>query len=176
MKLLPLSVLATILGAGAAQAQSMNVRAITDDVLREICVPFSSNRDMREVLSTAERLGYSVVAHEPGDLRRGAADAQPSPSGLALFRRHHGTVRVSIDHDRVLCGVAMEEGTVRAVAAAAAPHLRALGMTPAVDDVEGTPALSVWRGPGRQVVIAASPRHRPGVELTLEVAPQGRAN
>lgn len=154
----------------------MNVRAITDDVLREICVPFSRHRDMREVLGTAERLGYSVMAQEPADLRRGAADVQPSPRGLTLFRRHHGTVRVSMDHERALCAVAMEEGTVRAVAEAAAPHLRGLGMTPAVEDVAGTPALSVWRGPGRQVVIAASPHHRPGVELTLEMAPQDRAN
>ena len=171
MKRLLLSILAVMSSGGVAQAQSMNVRAITDDVLREICVPFARDRDMWAALGAAERLGYAVTSHDPIGLRLGAADAQPPPRGVVLFRRHRGTVRLSMDYGRGLCGVGIEEGTVRTMAEAAGPHLRTLGMAPVVEVVDERPSVSVWRAPGLQVVIAGSLHHRPGTELVLEVAP-----
>ena len=123
------------------------------------------------VLSAAERLGYAVTSHDPIGLRLGAADAQPPPRGVVLFRRHRGTVRLSMDYGRGLCGVGIEEGTVRTMAEAAGPHLRTLGMAPVVEVADERPSVSVWRAPGLQVVIAGSLHHRPGTELVLEVAP-----
>lgn len=173
MRTLSLSIIAVLIFGGVAQAQSMNVRAITDDVLRDVCGPFSRDRDMWAALGAAERLGYSVMSHDPVNLRIGAADAQPPPRGLVLFRRHRGTVRLSMDYGRGLCGVGIEEGTVRTVVEAAGPHLRGLGLEPVFEAVDERPAVSVWRGSGLQVVIAASLHHRPGVELVLEIAPGG---
>lgn len=162
--------------ASTAQAQSMNVRVITDNVMTEICGPFLRNPDMRAAQGAAERLGYAVTEPEPLGLNIGAAQAQPPPLALTLARQHHGTVRISLRSDRGLCSVGMEEASVRTVAETAAPHLRALGLSPVVEDLAGRPALSVWRGAGMQAVIAASPHHRPGVELVLETSRPAGAN
>ena len=56
------------------------------------------------------------------------------------------------------------------IAETAEPFLRDLGMAPALDEREGTNAISVWRGGNRQAVIARSPHHRPGSELVISVA------
>ncbi len=170
---LAVGLLALSAPAGAS-AQSMNVRQIVDDVVGQVCAPLAQGGDLRSAARAAERLGYSLVAVEP-DHRMGAADLQPEPRALIFTRRHHGTVRISRDYDHVLCSLGVEEGGVGRSAEAAEPHLRALGLTPVIDERDGDLPLSVWRGERTQAVIARSPHHRPGVEVILTVhAPRGR--
>lgn len=158
---LSLSVLALLSAAataGPAAAQSMNVRVIVQTVTAEVCAPFARRADVAAAIQNAERLGYRVI-ESGGDRRR----------AVTLFRQHHGTIRVSLSDGQGLCSIGVEEGTVAQVAAAAEPGLKALNLVPAIDDREGRPALSVWRGAALQAVIGPSPHHRPGVELILSV-------
>ncbi|MGQ2991477.1 MAG: hypothetical protein ACT6RD_04255 [Brevundimonas sp.] len=141
--------------APTAQAQSVNVRAVTDEVLSAVCGPFARAPDVEAARSAAQGLGYAVTAQDP-------------PRALTLTGRRQGEVRLSLIYGRGLCALGLAEGSVRTVAEAAAAHLEALGLSPVVSDPTGRPALVVWRGPDLQAVIAASPHHRPGVELVLE--------
>ena len=166
MKRLALAALA--LGAAqAAQAQSMNVPLITERVVRDICAPFIETGDMWPAISAAGSAGYRVVQVWPAHIRVGAASAQPEPSEIELRGDHAGTVRMRDEYGLLACSVGVPEGGVGRIAAAAEPHLRTFGYAPALDDRSGATALSVWRGGGRQAVIARSTEFRPGAELVM---------
>ena len=150
----------------SAQAQSMNIRQITRDAGGSVCAPFIDNRDMTAAIVAAELLGYRVRESEP-DNRAGSA---APPLAVRLWRNHGGWITLTRSDTLSFCAVGMAEGSVRTIAETAEPFLRDLGMTPALDEREGPTAVSVWRGEGRQAIIARSPHHRPGSELIMSVA------
>lgn len=161
-----------ILAAGlglspSAQAQSMNIRAITQDVGRGVCAPFIETRDMAAAISAGEALGYRVVDLEPDNQ---AETPNAPPRAASLERRHGGRITLSRTNSLSFCAIGMAEGGVATIAETAEPFLRDLGMTPALDEREGPAAVSVWRGENRLAVIARSPHHRPGSELVMSVA------
>ena len=150
----------------SAQAQSMNIRQITRDAGGSVCAPFIDNRDMTAAIVAAELLGYRVRESEP-DNRAGSA---APPLAVRLWRNHGGWITLTRSDTLSFCAVGMAEGSVRTIAETAEPFLRDLGMTPVLDEREGPTAVSVWRGDGRQAIIARSPHHRPGSELVMSVA------
>ena len=150
----------------SAQAQSMNIRQITRDAGGSVCAPFIDNRDMTAAIVAAELLGYRVRESEP-DNRAGSA---APPLAVRLWRNHGGWITLTRSDTLSFCAVGMAEGSVRTIAETAEPFLRDLGMTPVLDEREGPTAVSVWRGDGRQAIIAPSPHHRPGSELVMSVA------
>ena len=150
----------------SAQAQSMNIREITRDAGGSVCAPFIENRDMTAAIVAAELLGYRVRESEP-DNRAGSA---APPLAVRLWRNHGGWITLTRSDTLSFCAVGMAEGSVRTIAETAEPFLRDLGMTPVLDEREGPTAVSVWRGDGRQAIIARSPHHRPGSELVMSVA------
>ena len=150
----------------SAQAQSMNIRQITRDAGGSVCAPFIDNRDMTAAIVAAELLGYRVRESEP-DNRAGSA---APPLAVRLWRNHGGWITLTRSDTLSFCAVGMAEGSVRTIAETAEPFLRDLGMTPVLDEREGPTAVSVWRGDGRQAIIARSPHHRPGSELIMSVA------
>ena len=150
----------------SAQAQSMNIRQITRDAGGSVCAPFIDNRDMTAAIVAAELLGYRVRESEP-DNRAGSA---APPLAVRLWRNHGGWITLTRSATLSFCAVGMAEGSVRTIAETAEPFLRDLGMTPVLDEREGPTAVSVWRGDGRQAIIARSPHHRPGSELVMSVA------
>ena len=161
-------VLAAGLGlSSAVQAQSMNIRAITRDVGQGVCAPFIESRDMAAAISAGEALGYRVIDIEPDNQ---AGEQNPPPSAVRMERRHGGRITLSRADTFSFCAIGMAEGGVATIAETAEPFLRDLGMAPALDEREGTNAISVWRGGNRQAVIARSPHHRPGSELVISVA------
>ena len=149
----------------SAQAQSMNIRQITRDVGGGVCAPFMENRDMTAAIVAAELLGYRVMDSEPDN--RAGPDAPPF--AVRLGRSHGGWITLTRSDTLSFCTVGMAEGSVGTIAETAEPFLRDLGMTPALDEREGPTAVSVWRGEGRQAIIARSPHHRPGSELIMSV-------
>ncbi|WP_296814707.1 hypothetical protein [Brevundimonas sp.] len=162
-------VLAALLAAApaSAPAQSMNVRLITEQVVRDICGPFIQTGDMWPSIAAAERAGYAVMQVWPDDIRIGAADLQPTPTEIEMRGSHAGTIRMSARRDRLTCSVGIAEGGVRTIAEAAEPHLRALGLDPVLDEREPPLAVSVWRGGDAMALIAPSSEFRPGSELAL---------
>ena len=150
----------------SAQAQSMNIRQITRDVGGSVCAPFVETGDMSAAVVAAELLGYRIVDSEPDN--RARPDAPPS--AVRLGRSHGGWITLTRSDTLSFCAVGMAEGSVRTIAETAEPFLRDLGMTPVLDEREGPTAVSVWRGEGRQAIIARSPHHRPGSELIFSVA------
>ena len=150
----------------SAQAQSMNIRQITRDAGGSVCAPFIDNRDMTAAIVAAELLGYRVRESEPDNRAESAAP----PLAVRLWRNHGGWITLTRSATLSFCAVGMAEGSVRTIAETAEPFLRDLGMTPVLDEREGPTAVSVWRGDGRQAIIARSPHHRPGSELIMSVA------
>ena len=150
----------------SAQAQSMNIRQITRDAGGSVCAPFIDNRDMTAAIVAAELLGYRVRESEPDNRAESAAP----PLAVRLWRNHGGWITLTRSDTLSFCAVGMAEGSVRTIAETAEPFLRDLGMTPVLDEREGPTAVSVWRGDGRQAIIARSPHHRPGSELIMSVA------
>ena len=144
--------------------QSMNVPDIVRDVMGQICVPYADDGNIIQAISAARALGYSPDGHwadhpiTPND----------PPDDISLTRRHHGTVTLAKNYNRGLCAVGIHEGGPSNMGPAAEPFLREMGMEPVVDVRNDHPLdLIVWRGQGRQFVIAASPRFTPGSELVL---------
>ena len=163
-----LALAALLIGAPvSAPAQSMNVRLITEQVVRDICGPFIETGDMWPAIAAAESAGYGVVHVWPDTIRIGAADRQPEPSEIEMRGSHAGTIRIRERADLLVCSVGIAEGGVRTIAETAEPHLRALGFAPVLDERELPLAVSVWRRDDAMVVIASSSEFRPGAELTL---------
>jgi len=151
--------------ATPASAQSMNVPAIVEDVLGEICVPYARTGDVAAAIGAAETLGYTIIEDESGmDLAsdRPWADVQ-------LTRRHHGTVTLELSYGRGLCSVGIHEGGASTMAPAAEPYVAALGLEPLLLSVDGqsTTDMAVWRSGTTQLVISRSPRFSPGSEMVL---------
>lgn len=163
------TLLLSLLLASPAAAQSMDVRGITDNVMREVCLPLIEDNSLWAAIGGAEGLGYSVVDAEPDSVMVGAANWQPEPRAVTFRRSQGGTVRISRYYDRLMCVIGLDEGGADRAADAAAPHLRALGLSPVLEEAGAEPELVVWRGEGRLMVIAPSPHHPPGVELILSV-------
>lgn len=159
--------------ATPALAQSMDVRLITEQVVGEICPPLLNDGDMYGAIGAAERAGYAVMDILPTTLRYGAADRQAEPIAVEMEGSHQGIVRLREQYGLRVCSVGIHEGGVERIAETAAPHLRALGMEPVIDDRLGPLALSVWRGPTSQAVISRSTEFRPGSEIVITAeAPQ----
>jgi hypothetical protein len=151
--------------AAPASAQSMNVPAIVDDVLGQICVPYARTGDVAAAIGAAEALGYAIIEDESGmDLGsdRPWADVQ-------LTRRHHGTVTLELSYGRGLCSVGIHEGGASNMVPAAEPYMEALGLEPLLLSIEGqsTTDMAVWRSGTTQLVISRSPRFSPGSEMVL---------
>lgn len=152
--------------AGGAQAQSMNPYAIADTVMGQVCVPFAETGDRAAAVAAAEALGYGV---EPR--ARPAGEPFASPSGVTLWRGHHGTVSLMRRAGFAACSVGVIEALPGSLARGAEAHFRALGMTPVLDEREGATALIVWRGRGRQAVILRSGHFGAGSELIVTFDP-----
>lgn len=152
-------------GAAPAAAQSMNVRAIIDDVMGEVCLPYARTGDIAAAVRAAEGLGYAPVEGQGALL----PDRDPPAGLMRLTRRHGGTVTLELGSGRGQCAVGVNEGAVSTMAEAAGPHLQVLGLAPVLDDRGGaaTTDIVVWRGGTTQVVISRSPHFPPGSELVL---------
>jgi len=152
-------------GAAPASAQSMNVPAIVEDVLGQICVPYARSGDVAAAIRAAEDLRYEIIADESGmDLESDRPWAY-----VRLTRRHHGTVTLDLAYDRGLCAVGIHEGGASNMAPAAEPYVQALGLQPLLLSIEGQPTtdMAVWRSGSTQLVISRSPRFSPGSEMVL---------
>jgi hypothetical protein len=151
--------------AAPASAQSMNVPAIVEDVLGQICVPYARTGDVAAAIRAAEALRYEIIADESGmDLESDRPWAY-----VRLTRRHHGTVTLDLSYGRGLCSVGIYEGGASNMAPAAEPFVQALGLEPVVQSIEGqsTTDMAVWRSGTTQLVISRSPRFSPGSEMVL---------
>lgn len=151
--------------AAPASAQSMNVPAIVEDVLGQVCVPYAQTGDIEAAVQDAEALGYAIIQDESALL----LDRDP-PGGLVrLTRRHHGTVTLELSYGRGLCAVGIHEGGPANMAPAAEPFMRDLGLAPVVDirEERATTDIVVWKGGTTQLVIVRSPHFSPGSELVL---------
>jgi hypothetical protein len=152
--------------AASVQAQSMNIPAITRDVGGSVCAPFIENQNITAAIEAAELLGYRVMESDPED---GAGPDAPARA-VRLWRSHGGRITLTRRGAMSFCTIGMAEGSVETIAETAEPFLRALGMTPVLDEREGPTAISIWRGEGRKAIIARSLHHRPGSELVMSVA------
>ena len=151
--------------AAPASAQSMNVPAIVEDVLGQICVPYARTGDVEAAIRAAEALRYEIVKGESGmDL-----ESDHPWADVTLTRRHHGTVTLESDDGRGLCSVGIYEGGASNMAPAAEPYMQALGLEPVVQSIEGqsTTDMAVWRRGTTQMVISRSPQFSPGSEMVL---------
>ncbi|MBU1347823.1 MAG: hypothetical protein KKA16_12865 [Alphaproteobacteria bacterium] len=159
-----LALIAALSVGQPAAAQSMNVPGIVRDVMGQICAPYAEDGNIIQAIAAARALGYRPEGHWAD---HPIAPNDP-PHDISLTRRHHGTVTLAKNYNRGLCAVGIAEGGPSNMGPAAEPFLRALGMEPVVDIRDEQPLdMFVWRGTGRQVVIAASPRFTPGSELVL---------
>lgn len=174
MKRLALAAVLVCAVAPAAHAQSMNVPLITERVVGEICPPYLAGETMWGPIARAEGFGYEVRHISPSSIQVGAANRQPEPRDVELYGRHAGTIRLWTNGRERFCSVGIHEGAVGQIAEIAEPLLQAQGYEPVLDDRERSVAVSVWRAPGRQVVISRSAEYRPGSEIlfTADVAPQ----
>ena len=148
-----------------ASAQSMNVPAIVEDVLGQICVPYAETGDVAAAIRAAEGLRYEIIADESGmDLESDRPWAY-----VRLTRRHHGTVTLDLAYDRGLCAVGIHEGAASNMAPAAEPFVQALALKPVLQAIEGQPTtdLAVWRNGTTQLIISRSPQFSPGSEMVL---------
>lgn len=151
--------------AAPASAQSMNVPAIVEDVLGQICVPYARTGDVAAAIRAAEELRYEIIADESGmDL-----ESDHPWAYVRLTRRHHGTVTLDLGDGRGLCAVGIHEGWPANMAPAAQPFVEALGLEPLIQSIErqATTDLVVWRSGSTQLVISHSPRFSPGSEMVL---------
>ena len=151
--------------AAPVSAQSMNVPAIVEDVLGQICVPYARSGDVAAAIRAAEDLRYEIIADESGmDLESDRPWAY-----VRLTRRHHGTVTLDLAYDRGLCAVGIYEGGASNMAPAAEPYVQALGLQPLLLSIEGqSPTdIAVWRSGTTQLVISRSSRFSPGSEMVL---------
>lgn len=171
MNRLALAIALTV-AAPAAHAQSMNVRAITETVTRDICAPFIRSGDMWAAIGAAERAGYAIDHIAPASLSAGAADRQAEPIEVQMRGSHAGVIRMRHQSGLRICSVGIHEGSVGTIAETAAPWLTALGMAPALDERDGPLAVSIWRGEDRQAVISRSTEFRPGSELVISAVVQ----
>ena len=158
-----------LLGAMAistpAPAQSMNVRQIVHEVMGEVCVPYARDGDIAAAVRAAEGLGYAVIPERSALL----LDRDP-PGGLShLYRRHGGSIVLSLSYGRGLCAIGIAEGGPSSMGPAAEPHMRALGLEPVLDvrEREATTDILVWKNGTTQLVISRSSHHTPGSELVL---------
>ena len=160
--------LALLSAAPAVQAQSMNVRAITQTVTRDICGPFIRSGDMWAAIGAAQAAGYGVERISPSAIQPGPTD----PVEVELQGSHAGVVRMRDRNGLRVCSVGINEGSVATIAEVAGPWLGALGMTPEVDQREGPLAISIWRGDDLRAVISRSTEFRPGSELVISAVVQ----
>lgn len=152
----------------AAQAQSMNVRGITETVTRDICGPFIRSGDMWAAIGAAQAAGYGVAHISPGAIQPGPTD----PVDVELQGSHAGVVRMLDRNGLRVCSVGIHEGSVATIAEIAGPWLGALGMTPELDQRDGPLAISIWRGDDLRAVISRSTEFRPGSELVITAVVQ----
>ncbi len=167
MNRLALAAVLVCAAAPAAQAQSMNVRLITERVAGEICPPLLKDGDMYAAIGAAERAGYAVSYILPTTIRYGAADRQPEPIFVEMEGSHRGILRLRNQYGLRVCSVGIHEGSVERIAETVEPYLRAFGLEPVIDERQGPLAISVWRGPDSQAVISRSTEFRPGSEIVM---------
>lgn len=163
MRFAILLVMALGTAAHPASSQSMNTPAIVGDIVGGVCAPLMQSGDVATAIATAEALGYAQTDESRVDLDPDSPNAR-----AILYRRHRGTVTISLNYGRVLCSVGINEAGVSNLAQEAGQMLAGLGMVPILD-IRGAdePAVVVWRGQGRQAVISPSPVYQPGAEITL---------
>ncbi len=139
--------------AAPAQAQSMNVPAIVNQTLTQVCLPWMQSGDRGAAIRAATDLGYRVLDRATGE------PADPDQPLSRIYAdgslRHRGTVILTESRDRV-CAIDLAEAGPGQISRIAAPHLTAAGMQPALDRTGEAVEVVIWTGEGRQAIIAPS--------------------
>lgn len=148
MRLAVLAVLAGLVGATPAAAQSMNVPLIVRTTLTEVCGPFLQSGDRDAAVRAAVMGGYRTVGGLEGV-------ALGSTVHLDGSLRHRGWITVINSREQV-CSVDIAEAGVEQISDLAAEYLTALGMGRISAHGGATLGVIVWAGQGRQAVIAPS--------------------
>ena len=156
----------TLLIAGPASAQSQNVPLITATLMEQVCAPFVETGDMAAAIRAGQAEGYYVVEESP-DNQALATDPNAPPDWVEMARSQSGRFILSKRWARGYCAIGLAEGGIARIDRAAEPWLSGLGMSRVLNDPAGPTGIVVWRGEGRQAVIAGSPHAVPGVELTV---------
>ena len=163
---IPLMTLGLTLMSPPAQAQSMYVEGIVDEVVGQVCAPLMQAGDVAAAIAAAQALRY---AHTEDSVVR--LDEDLPWARAILYRGHRGTVTISQDYGRIICSVGIAEGTVTQINDRAVPLLSDLGMTQVLDQRGETGAeIMVWTGPRFVAFIHPSPVYQPGSELTFSAA------
>ena len=152
--------------ATSASAQSQNVPLITSTVMERVCVPFVETGDMAAAIRAGQAEGYRIVEETPDNQARETNPDAP-PSWVKMAKSQGGRFILSKRWARGFCAIGLAEGGIERIDRVAEAWLTGLGMTRVLNAPDGPAGIVVWRGEGRQVVIAGSPHAVPGVELTV---------
>jgi len=148
MRLMFLAVLAGLIGATPAAAQSMNVPMIVRTTMIEVCGPYLQSGDRSAAIQAAIAADYRLVGGIGGA-------SSGSITHLDGSLRQRGWITLINSRDQV-CSVDMAQAGVVQISDLASEHLTALGMERVWSHGGETLGVIVWAGQGRQAVIAPS--------------------